>query len=422
MVKSRQCDVCSGLALLIIYHSTVDTSNHLISINAVALRGATGAPRAPTLFALRGGVGCPPEVGAPNYDGEIDPWVIMYPQLSKTVKKPSLPRIEIPGTHNDIKSAIETVELDHDIFVGEGDHRWEDYLTIPFHSDQDIELNVYGVKGSRLLGRWIIPASDIAPFYCSGSFNDIVCAYATSVYLTDDYKPNSVFSILGGPWSFRACEVRAASAEAIIALDQANVSLVNCQVGGMGLPWTLNGTMSAANGLVADGDSWTSMNCCTVEFCGSWGGSALRIVGEASSSIHNCTIRSSMYGLGINDGCKVKVSLCLFRDNHFAHLIALDNASYSYLQLVKSKVHEGRGYKQGCIWADEDRPGRFDERDNKFVQGWSARERDDWFTEHEDIPEDEWETHPELVRLDQIEDYMRDMQEQGVRRDKDVDD
>ena len=370
-------------------------------------------------LSLRGGVGAPLDFGAPDYNNEMDPWTIMYPQLSKTLKAPDNSRIDIPGTHVDVKSAIESVEAEHDIFISGGDYRWDDHLTLPFHSDMDIEIRVHGIKGVRLLGRWILPASEIASYSSSGTFHDLVCAYATSEYHTEDYKPNAVFSILGGPWVFDLCEVRAASADALVTLDQAEVSMSHCQVGGMGLPWTLNGTMGAVNGLSADGNSCIRVDCCTFEFCGCWGGCALRFVGESTSTLLNSTIKSSMLGLGMNGGCKVKVSLCLFRDNHFAHLMALENASHSHLELLNCKLHEGREYKQGCMWAGELRPGNLDERDNKFIEGWSARQgEDDWFTEHEDIPEDQWETHPELIRLDHIEDYVRYIKQQKRRRDK----
>jgi hypothetical protein len=362
---------------------------------------------------LRGGVGAPLEVGAPGYDDEIDPWTIMYPSLSKKPIKKSPSRMEIPGSHPDVKSAIDELNDDHEIYVGEGDHRWEDYMTLPFDLDTDIYVRIYGVRGTRLLGRWILPSCDIACCSAYGSFQDVICAFATSEYHSDDYKPNAVFSILGGPWSYINCEVRAASADAIVTLDQANTTFEHCQVGGMGQPWVMNGTMGAVNGIHAGGNSWARIRSCTFEFCGIWGGNALRFIEDSTCMLHNSTVKSCMFGMGLNDGSRVKVALCLFRDNQFANLVALQNSSGVYLELSNNRIHEGKEYMQGCTWAGSARPGTLIEKDNKVIQGWSASQGEkDWFTYHEDIPEDQWETHPELVRLDQIDDYMQSIRSQ----------
>jgi hypothetical protein len=388
----------------------VDSSLHSYSRNL----GKIGIKR----LQLRGGVGAPLEVGAPGYDDEIDPWTIMYPALSKKEIKqtPKPSRMEIPGSHPDIKSAIDELNHDHEIFVGEGDHRWEDYMTLPFDLDTEIYVRIYGVKGTRLLGRWILPSCEIACSFAYGSFQDVICAYATSEYLSEDYKPNAVFSIMGGPWIYTACEVRAASADAIVTLDQANTTFEHCQVGGMGQPWLLNGTMGAVNGIHGGGNSWTRISSCTIEFCGIWGGTALRFIEDATCILHNSSLKSSMLGLGLNDGSRVQVVLCLFRDNQFANLVALQNSSGVHLELSNNRIHEGKEYMQGCCWAGSARPGTLIEKDNKIIQGFSLNHDDDWFTYHEDIPEDQWETHPDLVRLDEIEDYMESMRSQTGNR------
>jgi len=119
-------------------------------------------------------------------------------------------------------------------------------------------------------------------------------------------------------------------------------------------------------------------------------------------------------GVTVNDCAEVTVESCVFKDNDITQLFASDNASATTLRLVDNIFHEGAEREQGKKWFSPVRPGVLKERGTQEVAGFSAEDKFDW-EENPDIPEEEWETHPDLIRLDRLADIFDRLDEQHAR-------
>jgi hypothetical protein len=373
-----------GLGTSDVPWSLRDTKRALSSqVSALQLR----LPR--LMLLLRGGGVCAPDdIGAPGYRvTQLDHmWDVMraYEETPpKSNMETEMVTMTVPGTHSDLSSVVADLQPENDIFIQAGDHRWDEYLQLPF--ERDVIAQFRGDLGTRLLGKWVLPSSKgIEDFghrtsCTSGSFTRVTCAYATDKYMCDEeldaYEqaaqgdldaqmedstlryPHSVFTILGGPWVFTSCELRAAGADVLMAGLRANVTLVKSAAGGMGLPWEHNSTMAACSGVHLSDASVCTLSASTVEMCGAWGGAAIRCIDETKMRMKHTSILSSFVGMILNDAPSVRSDACMWKDNQVGHMLMADNATYAALKLASNQFWEGSGELQGEMWASQVRPG-----------------------------------------------------------------
>ena len=199
------------------------------------------------MLRLRGGhgleVGAPLEdVGAPGYDSEP------FEEVAPLGGRPVLEEMTVPGTHDNISHAIASVvDPRQTIRTRSGDHRWIGMLATEITLNSTIDVR--GEGKARLIGRWLLSSAPPLDVSSRGSFVGVTCAYATSNYSQVVDVPHALFAIMGGPWLFGNCELRAASADVLACCSVACVNLSSCRVGGMGQHNVSNGTMLAVGGV-----------------------------------------------------------------------------------------------------------------------------------------------------------------------------
>jgi hypothetical protein len=199
------------------------------------------------LLRLRGGseveVGAPLEdVGAPGYDAGP------YEALDPLDARPALTDMTVPGTRDNISHAIASAsDTSQTILARSGDHRWSGTLATEIMLNGSIAVE--GEKRTRLLGRWLLTSAPLLNISSRGSFAHVTCAYATNNYSQVLDEPHALFAIMGGPWSFAECELRAAAADVFACFSVARVHASACLFGGMGHYNTSNGTMLAVGGV-----------------------------------------------------------------------------------------------------------------------------------------------------------------------------
>jgi hypothetical protein len=172
----------------------------------------------------------------------------------------------------------------------------------------------------------------------------------------------AVQTIMGGPWLFTSCELRAAGVDVVVAIWHANVTLARSSAGGMGIPWENNGTMAACTGVHCAGKSVVTISAGNVEMCGAWGGAAVRCIDESRVRMKQSSIHANMAGLMLDDGSSVRVDACTWKDNQFGHLFLGGNGSHSALKLTANKFWEGAEELQSEMWGCQTRPGHLGER------------------------------------------------------------
>ena len=303
--------------------------------------------------------------------------------------------LTVPGSFGSVNEAVEDLGAEQELLIKAGDHRWDGYLQLDCW-DGNKTLHVRGEEGTRLLGRWVMTAHDGAeyvaenpdddlfadwktkrrggdddhvagydgrPTFTTGSFTGVTCAYATDDYESEKHseeQPHAVMTLMGGPWDFAACELRAASADVLCIARTAHVRINQCSIGGMGPPWMQNGTMSAFTGVDCLDLSRVCLSASTVEMCGIWGGGAVRASDRACVSLKDCSVLSSLVGVCMCDEPEVRLEGCTFRDNQMSHLHSLSSLSYQVqLYLVDCKFWQGEGEQQGPQWHQDSRPGTF---------------------------------------------------------------
>jgi len=224
------------------------------------------------LLQLRGGYGARFPVGAEGYPNDEH----LFFRRNDTIVSSTNTDIVIPDTHENISAAMKDVTEKHRILARSGDHRWDGLLTVT--EEKDVAFDLRGESGTRLLGRWLLPACPEYESSSKGTFKGITCAYATDDYLMDGFPeddpdaqmPHALFIVMGGPWKIGACELRAASADVFVVVHVADVTLVKCQIGGMGKVQQLNGTMSACTGVHCGNEGRCEILDSTIEMCGNW--------------------------------------------------------------------------------------------------------------------------------------------------------
>ena len=210
------------------------------------------------LLRLRGGcgveVGAPLEdVGAPGYDS--GPFEAMAPLDAR----PDLTEMTVPGTRDNISHAIASAsDTSQNVLARSGDHRWSGALATEIMLNGSIAVK--GEMRTRLLGRWLLSSAPELNISSRGSFAHVTCAYATNNYSQVLDEAHALFAILGGPWSFAECELRAAAADVLACFSVAQVRAAPpppapaappppCLIGGMGHHNTSNGTMLVVGGV-----------------------------------------------------------------------------------------------------------------------------------------------------------------------------
>jgi hypothetical protein len=201
---------------------------------------------------LRGGssfaVGAPQDgIGAPGYDEDIcgDHLLPLGPR-----KTPQNVEMIVPGTHDNMTHAIGSAGDTHQtILACSGDHRWMDLLETERALNGSIDVR--GQDFTRLLGRWHLYSAPRLGVSSRGSFMQLTCAYATDNYGKVLDGPHALFAIMGGPWNYVGCELRAAAADVLACFSVARVVAERCLIGGMGCYNASNGTMLAVGGVHA---------------------------------------------------------------------------------------------------------------------------------------------------------------------------
>jgi hypothetical protein len=212
---------------------------------------ALGRTRTPCIhhLCLRGGsavaVGAPvDDVGAPGYGGvfggDLRP-------LGVSKARQTLAMV-VPGTHDNMTHAIASAgDYQQSILACSGDHRWIDVLsTAPTLNGS---IDVKGAAKTRLLGMWQLYSAPDLETSSHGSFVNVTCAYATDDYGKVADTPHALFAIMGGPWNFVKCELRAAAADVLACYSVASIDVEACGIGGMGSYDTNNGSMLAVGGV-----------------------------------------------------------------------------------------------------------------------------------------------------------------------------
>jgi len=156
--------------------------------------------------------------------------------------------LRVPGTHDNMTHAISSVHDGNQTIVAcSGDHRWIGDLTPDV--SLNVKMDVRGEGQTRMLGRWKLLCIPFLQISSHGSFTDVTCAYATNQSGILAEGPQALFGIMGGPWRFMDCELRAAAADVLACFGVARVNASACVIGGMGRYDISNGTMLAIGGV-----------------------------------------------------------------------------------------------------------------------------------------------------------------------------
>eukprot|EP00802_Teleaulax_amphioxeia_P013828 Tamp_13882.p1 GENE.Tamp_13882~~Tamp_13882.p1 ORF type:complete len:511 (-),score=91.76 Tamp_13882:72-1604(-) len=413
---------------------------------AAPLCSTDWARPSPPRLRLRGGSSAP-AVGAP-WDGVGAPGCgdIFREQLrplGATAEQRPL-AMTVPGTHANMSHAIASVgDGEQTILACSGDHRWAGVLATAPAANGTIDVR--GEAHTRLMGRWRLASVPLFHTSSRGSFVHLTCAYATDDYDAVHGEPHALCEIMGGPWRFEECHLRAAAADVLACFSVANADVTACVLGGMGPYDADNGTMLAVGGVVCDDDSVVCLRESAVEYCGQHCASAVEAREHARLLLNASTLRYNLVGGKVDDGGVLEIRRSYLLHNYLCQMIVGDNAEDARIVCIDTHIEEGPERGQSPLWlhTDNARPGTLEMHGNVHqsfappppagVDGAPrAAEGEDGIDEDAEVTdpplplemrmlsEDEWATHPDLTRLDVALKLLKLEQEERVLSDSEA--
>ena len=127
----------------------------------------------------------------------------------------------VPDACRTVPDALETARAGDRVFFREGRFTWDNMAVVREH------MHIAGDEKSCLLGPWLLQEGT------AGLFQGVCCAVRHSA-ADAAVLPDATVTSFSASWILEDCELRAVHAPVLRLLDNANTTLLYCNVGGVG--------------------------------------------------------------------------------------------------------------------------------------------------------------------------------------------
>ena len=129
--------------------------------------------------------------------------------------------VVLPDEFSIVADALEAAKAGDRVFFREGRFAWQDMAVVREH------MHIAGDDKSCLLGPWLLQTDS------TGLFQSLCCAVKHN---REDKTilPDATITSFSASWILEDCELRAVHAPVLRLLDDANTTLLSCNIGGVG--------------------------------------------------------------------------------------------------------------------------------------------------------------------------------------------